>query len=84
MYSEADSFDWISDEKETCLLFSVEVMITLDQAEPVKFRAMEWVVSPGRYWLDMESSSSSTQQTIIGLLSKFRDLSKNRIKDFTG
>tara|TARA_B100001250_G_C19552558_1_gene679682 strand:+ start:290 stop:424 length:135 start_codon:yes stop_codon:yes gene_type:complete len=27
-------------------LFSAEVMRTLDQAEPVKFRAVDWFVSP--------------------------------------
>ena len=45
---EVDSFDWIHDVKEISLLFSAEVMTTLDQAEPVKLGLVDLVVSPSR------------------------------------
>ena len=42
--SDASSFDWTYDDKETCLLLEGEVTVTPDGGEPVKFGAGDLVV----------------------------------------
>ena len=43
---DASSFDWIYDDKETCLLVEGEVTVTPEGGEPVRFASGDLVVFP--------------------------------------